>query len=185
MSTNESTQCPIWPEYPATFRLSHPSGEGIIYIKDSPRAGCNYSLEPFGGQALLKEQNLNEEIKAMLTTLLINKHLKGEEFPTVTTQLIDEAKNANRLDRNKRKNRLLKFISTQTQNISDSIELNEEYGHINTLKAMAWTESLVPKDVIYLANELYENGFLNNGDQFRYTITPAGWDFIEEIDKDH
>ncbi len=186
MSTYEHGQCPIWPNQENYAGIHREASKNIVHVKYSFRAGCDYYSIGFTEEKKIKDGFLsNEDERIRLTTLLINEHLNDVKCPHVTSDMLDKAKNANGLNRNKRKNRLLKFLSTQTKNLSDPIELRQEYAWHITLKAMAWTESLELMDVPYFAKELFEEGFLDDGRQYRYTITWKGRNFIDEIDKDH
>ena len=118
---------------------------------DSPRAGGVYRVKDSFPGFNNDLGALEEDVKARLTTLLVNLRNQNEEgyVPEVTRELIERARRARPLDADERAERLLRFIGKRSKSISDVVRLD-----LTSLHAMAWSESTSVKDTRYLLDYL-------------------------------
>ena len=110
MNTCEDTACRIWPGFPAKVTQYHPT-ERSTYVIDSLRAGGDYRITQPAESMLNRETNpVGPDVRARVTTMLINKRNSGEEWPTVDRALLEEAAGAENLTPETRADRLLCFM---------------------------------------------------------------------------
>ena len=107
----ENASCPIWGT-PAQI-ISNGTRDGKSF--DSPRTGGNYFISR-RVQQILQNRN-DEQLKAKLTSWLVEQRWLGEEMPEILSITIDEANERRILSVFERANRALKYIDSQTAHI--------------------------------------------------------------------
>ena len=189
--TTEITTCRIWgEEYEAVGYVSQ--DPSYAEVRESARAGGGY-ITPGSVRQVLR--SLDEREKARLTTWLVDQRLQGNSRPTVTEEIIEYAANRSSLPIYERADRLLRFMSEQTELAGEPIDLgqysprSEVPSNSISLGAMAWSESTSPSEISYLAEYLNEEGWveeLNRTSSFgrthlgEYRITVRGHSRIAE-----
>ena len=127
--------CPIWGN---GFESRGYSLQNIRtwIIEDSPRAGGGFEIGQIA-QSTVRE--LNESQTAMLTTMLINQRLLGEERPRVTPEMVEDAKRMRPLSIPERALRLLRYFAESSEDIGQQFTMGE--GGAVDWRALAWSES--------------------------------------------
>lgn len=171
---NKINECRIWPGCPAEgFHKS--SG---YFVKRSPHAGGSYKITT-EADAILRNSNASEKERALLTTVLVDQREQGNECPFINAALVKEAKTRPPIPVDQRAERLLRFISSQAENLATIVEINED-----TWEAYAWSESTEWEEVAYLLNYLRKmewiQGSKSMDGSFAGQITVAGHARIEE-----
>ena len=179
---NEHGICPIWRNYQAQYTIDN--FKDLAIVNYSPRAGGKYIIDNYAVNEIY-EGNVDDSTKARLTTILIDKRQKGEEYPKVTTKLIKKAANTLPVSVSERAERLLKFIASQIQSVGDPICLNWEKASTNIYDsgAMAWSESTKLSENIYFLSYLKDRGLVSDIGQNNYRITVHGYNYISELIK--
>ncbi|MDE2942964.1 MAG: hypothetical protein OXT63_01990 [Gemmatimonadota bacterium] len=151
MNTNSS--CPIW-ETPASV---HYLGEVDAMTVDSSRtAGCYYIT----GTAATVVSHCEPDVKARLTTWLIEQRQLGVERPEILSETI-EGLPRHALPVHVRADRLLQYIQRSIQHVASIFELRFNDGAAqDCLEIQAWSESTTMDEVIYLLSYLEEQNWL-------------------------
>ena len=189
--TTEIKTCRIWgEEYEAVGYVSQ--DPSYAEVRESARAGGGY-ITP--GSVRLVLPSLDDGEKARLTTWLVDQRLQGNSLPAATKEIIEYAVNRSRLPIYDRADRLLRFMSEQTELAGEPIDLgnyslkSEVPANSISLGAMAWSESTSPSEISYLVEYLNEEGWveeLNRTSSFgrthlgEYRITVRGHSRIAE-----
>ncbi len=143
--SNKINECPIWPGYEATVGSHRPF---VDTVEDSPRAGVSYEITR--GASLLLTHATDKE-RALLTTMLVDQRGQGIECPVVNAALVEKAKTIPPIPVDQRAERLLRFVSSQAENLASIVEITE-----HSYEAYAWSESTEWEEVVYLLNYLEE-----------------------------
>ena len=156
--------CPIWPGSPTDRITMSQSRDGIVNVSGAARAGGDYLIDAEARRLLGGEdKRINNNVRARLTTILIDKRSSGDEHPMVTTELIDQAILASPMAVHTRADRLLMFISRRCDTIDAVFSLlrkDPEYEvqrgttFRNSLGALAWTESSGDSELNYVWEHL-------------------------------
>ena len=170
------TKCPIWGEGYEATGYYNPSNR-VFYVDDSPRAGGGYVLpEPTKHSRI---DNSPADLKARLTTWLIDQRKQGNEQPAIMEQAVHYATNKPGLQAHERAIRLLQFISDSATTIGERVTLNG-----NTHGAYAWSQSTTWDEIAFLGRYLEEREWtranFSIGETFDCTVTVAGYDRIAE-----
>ena len=172
--SNQQEGCPIWPSYPARG-YQHPTKD-VVSVTDSPRAGGPYEITTEANAIL---RNASDKERALLTTLLVDQREQGIECPTVDRYLVEKAKKSTTISVSQRAERLLRFISSQTENLASVVVISE-----GTWEAYAWSESTEWGEVEYLLQYLGETGWVKGhrrtDGSFSEKLTVAGYQRIAE-----
>lgn len=113
MTFRKNPECLIWPRFPAVHVTRKPDPDSPFYVEGSPRAGGDYAVTAGAEQRLSGGYGrIDKRVRARLTTFLIDERASGEERPTVTTDLMERAKDAVDLTPETRADRLLRFMRT-------------------------------------------------------------------------
>ena len=135
----------------------------------SGRAGGAYRITR---QAHASMWRLGSREKARLTTWLINQRLKGFPEPVITDEIVESFEpKAERTDLSKaeRAERLLRFIAEQTESAGDNVSIAT-----HVYAALAWSESLEWKEVIFFLQHLENEGWISkvsvSGDYVIYVV---------------
>lgn len=110
MNTCEDTACRIWPGSLAKVTEHRPQ-ERCTYVIDSLRAGGSYRIIDRAERILNRvEDPFGSDVRARITTMLIDQRGPNEEFPTVNAELIKKAEEASPLSPETRAKRLLYYM---------------------------------------------------------------------------
>ena len=175
-----SKKCLIW-QIGQTDLVEHHVGGHIVTTYDSPRAGGKYFVRCKTRNELYEFsdeiENSNNEIKARLTTILIDKRRSGEECTELTKEMFEDAKNKPKLSIMERADRLLQYFEQQTpqteENInitgieseglawSESIDVSEFYTLCEFLKDQDWLECTQGSDSEYIPKKILPKGLIH------------------------
>ena len=144
---NEESRCPIWGT-PASVKSLDIE---FLKIIDSPRAGGRYSISE---QAIKLLSQLDDRVKARLTTWLVDQRRLGNECPEILQQTIKMAEQQKDLSVHDRADRLLQYIGDQTVEVGTPFVFTSE--EMLTTAIAAKSESVDSREVQYLLNYLDE-----------------------------
>ena len=183
MTLRKNPECLIWPRFPAVHVARNPVADGLVCVEGSPRAGGDYTVTACAEQRLSGGyRRIDERVRARLTTILVDERASGEEWPTVTTDLIERAKDAVDLTPETRADRLLRFMRTTIA--SDLLPIPMLAPDVLPA-ALAHSESTAIRELDRLLKHLEEHGWvvLPTIDKIRYepTITVNGNDRIATL----
>lgn len=133
MSDNQV--CPIWGT-PAHREIENPPRPRDGSYVNSPRAGGKYFI---AGSYQSEVGALDNEIKARLTSWLIEQRRFGEEWPEITPEAIADAKQRRDLPIYERADRFLFYLRRIEPSVGQRFLLDED----DILNALAWTESRI------------------------------------------
>ena len=183
--SNQTNTCPIWG--PGEGRTTK---QGLdTYVEEAHRAGGQYMVDLEALHHLQEDPTVRDatQVKARLTTMLVDKREHGETWPKVTRQRIEEAENAAPLLISERAERLLRYlVKCSAGKIGSEIPIREaltpEYKG-----ALAWSESTGWKEIVDLSDYLSQNGWVDiAGRSSKYdsevvSVTVAGYVRIENL----
>ena len=166
----EIINCPIWGT-PA-IKTSDDLSDGKSF--HSRRTGGKFSISR-RAEIILQELN-DENLKAKLTSWLVEQRGLGEQIPKILPTTIDEAKKRRRLSVFERADQALKYIHHQTPQIGDVVGVltnqaefdnasssfsadsspiaSDKPHYYNALKIHAYSESTNLKEVSFLLDYL-------------------------------
>ena len=175
MSTNlPASQYHIWPNHPADrqFQTNRPFVRGFEHC---PRAGGPYISSDeaidmiHSPTGISLDEGSKNQLRARLTTILVDQRRVGIRLPEVTRGLVAEAMLKRPLSVGHRAERLLSYLAYKTGNIGQFINLyrdiidgeapRDSAGRLihyplpinsDLLEAMAWSESITYEEVLYL-----------------------------------
>ena len=173
--------CIIWPSYPAEH---HPvqGDKTKRLVKSSARAGTDYVISRGIALNLFNELNTGQ-LRARLTTQLLNANLRGDIEPEITFDLIQVAMKAQPLLADERAERLLRHIVYKNPDIAVPATLVRDLNDPEALRfplshsARAWSESTTMEEVEFLLDYLRQHEYvtLERNNQFtRVTVTVQG-----------
>ena len=163
---NQESLCPIWGT-PASEESTDGRHGKLV---DSPRAGGWYSIT---GQAITLLPQIDDRVKARLTTWLVDQRRLGNECPEILQQTIMEAKQRRDLSVHDRADRLLQYIGDQIGEIGKYFEFFP-YDIPNTATA-AWSESVGGHEMWYLLEYLDEQDWIKSrAENTHNTLTAEG-----------
>ena len=176
-------ECPIWKTGARIIR-EEPDSK----LVHSPRGAGLYRIM---GRAQSIVGNEDERVKALLTSLLIEKRQAGEEQPTINENTIEEVRSRRRLSVPERANRVLEYIVHQNQHVGQRFSSDRFY--IEYLyPLLAWSESTLPasseyepahrEEIQFFINYLVTNGWMSRTpDGRRYHITVNGFSHLTDL----
>lgn len=173
--------CPIWGT-PAIINESR----DFFYEVSSSRAGGLYKISRGVNDDAMWQTWSNLQ-KALLTTWLIDQRRQAVIWPEITAELIDKSwrQSRQRLPVQERADRLLKYISEKTSIIGSPVQGKLSDQCDVAMEMMAWSESLLFKELIYLGAYLAEQGwvnkFRNDSGHIMTTITVKGYAHLAEL----
>lgn len=184
--------CPIWGEGHLAKFVSggHIFDQGELLIReealiDSPRTNGKYTLEE-RAQILMKARSLSNEVRARLTTWLIDQRMQGNTIPTITYEIAHsfiETEEKRSLPVAKRAERLLRLVIRETERIGEYVDF--ESSGVDSYCALAWSESTDYEELTFLLHYLNDQGFFRN---FLYsdsscamTVSVEGFGFLEDL----
>jgi len=173
--------CPIWGT-PAIINESR----DFFYEVSSSRAGGLYKISRGVNDDAMWQTWSNLQ-KALLTTWLIDQRRQAVIWPEITAELIDKSwrQSRQRLPVQERADRLLKYISEKTSIIGSPVQGKLSDQCDVAMEMMAWSESLLFEELIYLGAYLAEQGwvnkFRNDSGHIMTTITVKGYAHLAEL----
>lgn len=174
--SNQTDGCKIWPGHEG--RGYQHIQQLVTFVENSPRAGGGYEIT-IDADYMLSPGTVSDKERALLTTMLIDERERGTKYPRVTTDLIERAKRSQPMSVARRAERLLQFISSQTEAVSSITVVHRE-----TYEAYAWTESIEWEEVFYLANYLRQMEWIrsdqNTSGGLNVQLTVLGHERIAE-----
>ena len=160
-------QCIIWRDCPAVVNTD---ARNFAYeiVRRSARVGTDYIMS-LDARYMLDGQPDAIRLRARLTTAILNAKLAGDDLPVVTSEMVARARSSPNLPMAERADRLLRMLVEETKSIGDSVFIPNSAVGSNSLStnlrlAMAWSESIEPKEVKALARYLHEQGMVELGD---------------------
>ena len=175
--TTTITECPIWGngyEAEGYYDFSN----RVLYVKDSPRAGGGYILPEVVKHANV--DNLTLELKARLTSWLVNQRGQGDQQPMITEQVIHYITDGPPLTANGRAVRLLKFVANSATAIGTGVPVSGD-----THGAFAHSESTSWDEIEFLIRYLERMGWIEcrhtGGSLSQCTVTVDGYSQIAEL----
>lgn len=171
--------CAIWGT-PA--ELPKDSDGDYIYY-DSARAGGRYRVTGTATQLL---KNSKDQEKALLTTWLCNQRQAGEEYPGITSDIVNDLRNESPLTTGSRIERaLLQFNRSIRVGGAIPITAQGRPGEKDAEMLAAVTESHNHGELGALLSVMEQMGLLQDLTQaigaYRYTPTASGWLKIDEL----
>ena len=180
--------CAIWN----TPVSSHELTDGSSIILDSPRTGGQYWVSL---RALELLRHRDEELKARLTTWLIEQRRFGTDCPRILPHNIDEAEQQRSLPIHERADNLLRYIQNKLPDIGTDFYFETDNSSITDpssaafrifLEMLAWSESKKVDELLYLLNCLEDASWLQRikygATCLRYRLTVPGHSHLAEID---
>ena len=198
-------KCPIWG---VDCTVSRAGETGNVWrVQNSFRAGGDYE---FTHEARFEVGDLEDDVKARLTSILVEQWMKGLEIPRLTADDVQHAKSRSRLpmlDRAERVLRLLVSRSSYLGDVLDFIDPNDrrslarglDTGSLDTSHfehALAWSECISSEDLSRLTNYLAQRGWIEKGREiysgnghsvwrtdglFACVVDVSGYSLIEDI----
>ena len=147
-------KCPIWPSYKA--ELLHRDIFRRTKIYSSPRAGGEYEITDEAERRL--EFLDDDSIRARLTTLLVDLRAQGEQTPSVTTDMVNQAQNEPSLPVYVRADRLLKFFVDISRTIGEPIPFSI-FNDV-PLRSQWHSDSKSPSEAMFLVDYLKEKRWI-------------------------
>ena len=171
---NQESLCPIWGT-PASVKSLDIE---FLKIIDSPHAGGRYSISE---QAITLLPQIDDRVKARLTTWLVDQRRLGVKCPEILQQTIMEAEQRRDLSVHDRADRLLQYIGDQTVEIGQKVDFSSS--EMSNIAVAAWSESVSENEVWYLLNYMKEERWIvGKGNYHIYTITVEGYARLAELE---
>ena len=140
-------KCEIWRDFDADDRQRD---RPFTWYVDSKRAGGAYIIE-WKASSLL--QGFDDNVRARVTTWLVDQRLRGVDLPFVTDSVIDYSRARRSLSVDERAERLLRYLAEQSDTLGERLS-------ISRTPLLAWTESTDIREVIQLEGYLDECGWI-------------------------
>lgn len=170
MSQPNANECILWGTAAETGRT-----DNFVWQFDSPRAGGSYLID------LLAQHRLplnDTQIRAKLTTWIVDQHRSGEQWPLITTAVIEQSMNGPMLRLSERVERLFLYLSSIRFKPGSTFSVDQS-SEATIWTISAWTESENEGDLYGLLNMLEASGLLESVGSWRYTLTPRGFERLE------
>jgi hypothetical protein len=164
--------CPIWATPARTFRSS-----SFNWTVDSPRAGGAYMIDIL----TMNQVKWSPPLQASISTWIIDEHRAGQEWPVVTTDVVQMVAGRRPLRLSERIDRFFLYLSVQGYRPGSSINLSDDEVARTML---AWTESLSAEEFMAFRNVLISMQLVEplSGD---IMLKPAGYDRLEQVEQRH
>ena len=140
-------KCEIWRDFDADERQRI---RPFTWYVDSKRAGGAYIID---GEASSLLQGFDDNVRARVTTWLVDQRLRGVDLPFVSDSVIDYARAARPLPVDERAERLLRYLGDQPAPLGEPVA-------VSRAALLARTESTNVREVTYLENYLDECGWI-------------------------
>ena len=185
-------KCMIWGT-PARLIDTIQTGETIVDVYDSPRAGGRYRMNLFLGDYIPDERKAR--FKARLTTWLVNQRKQGDHCPEITQDDIETALEGQNMRVPQRADRVLQFLEIHTRTPADAIKINphpretKRDAKTNAFyKLLAHSECIGWGDLKYLLDHLEGRQLVRTvppytKHEYRYVLTVPGFQRLDELRK--
>lgn len=179
----EDSTCPLWPKFQARIVEDIPYPRYRIRVTDSSRAGGSYSIR-HGAVNFLESNDppFDDNVRARLTTYLIESRNAGEEWPLVTRNLIKVAEEESPLSSELRAERLLCYMRTIVDGDLEPVPL---FAPDVWPAALAHSESTTVTELNQLLEQLASQGLVqlppSQTDTCEPTITAKGNEHIRSV----
>lgn len=185
-------ECPIWG---VDCEVSQPyDDKDIDLVENSFRAGGNYEIT-FAARVAFRNRFYTEETQLSLTSILVERWMKGIDVPRLTEADVLRSQENRRLPVHERAYRLLRFLATRSSSIGEVLEIvpydiflnfaeslsasgvpigtNIDVNHELYLcpSALAWSESAGDEELGFLTDYLATQGWISKGSP---TVTSDG-----------
>ncbi len=157
------TPCMIWPTSLAEVAL----GSNFNTHVRSERAGGIYSVDSTA-QSQLEYSDTDDDVKARLTTWLVDQRRQGIYRPHVTAEVIEQVKRRRSLSVDERAERLLKCLLERSNKLGEKVRVNRDL-------LCAWTESTKASEVTAIEGYLKECGWIEGA------LTPSTGTLVTRI----
>ena len=160
----------------------------MVHVESSPRAGVQYAMTR-GARWHMRDIGFGDPEKALLTTMLIDQHIRGVDWPEATYSLVEAAKHTAALSVHRRADRLLQYVSNLISTVGEYVSLGTPSAEPDSFGtrviaegptfwgALAWSESLQAREVGFLMDYLRSQGWIKwQGDVLSHlTVTVDGY----------
>ena len=170
-----SERCPIWPNFRATLL---PRTGTYTKVEDSPRAGGGYEITDVAETVITN--NFDEEQKARLTTILIDRRTQGDEMPSIDVALVNAAKDGQVLPVHERAERLLRYFAECSHTVGEWISVIPNDSDPKYLRSLAWSESTNWQEILFLTDYLQEKDWIARKEN-NFQVLVEGYTKFEEI----
>lgn len=145
------SRCAIWGT--SAERTTSEISQERLTIHNSPRADGSYTVKLIIADRVLP--SLDDETKARLTTYLIRSREQGNIVPHIGPTEVDNALASTATAVHERALSLLSYIARMTRHVGQGVSL---FTAIDG--ALAWSESIRPDEVSFLADYLGDRGLI-------------------------
>lgn len=159
---------------------------------DSQRSGGEYLIyDPYNHEL----EDLSKDVKARLTSWLVEQRRLGSKVPTITRESIKNAKLRSPLTVAERANRLLTYVRDNQSNIGSTVtvypnfHLQDMYGadpDDKLAQMLAHSESTEKEELIYLLEFLEKSKYLflarRGGDRIDCSVAYLGFLHLDQIE---
>ena len=170
--------CPIWGTPATAIQVIGNRGDVPKEEFDSERTDGQYTADISIANKL---QDLDERIKARLTTWLIDQRQLGEEIPEIDAAVIEQIKQKKDLSVSERADRLLRIMKQKIPHVGLPCEFQK---HVDCW--LAYSESVIGSEIIFFVEYLKMQGWLSiEGAYPHYTpyrVTFKGYVYLAELD---
>ena len=179
--------CPIWGNAYRAQGTYDPETK-IYEVEESERTFSGYKIS--GALLDISVAPMPDSMKAQLTTWLIDRCLRGDDRPEITSGVIASLRRNRPLPVHVRADRLLRLISLATRanrnRLGQFLRIEP-----NWCEGLAWSESTVQSDVEYLSAYLEKNGWLESdpfgtgiGPDVRWRVSVEGHTRVDELQRE-
>ena len=148
---NKESHCLIWGT-PASVKSLDIE---FLKIIDSPRAGGRYSISE---QAITLLPQIDDRVKARLTTWLVDQRRLGNECPEIDTNTLKtEGKQGRDLPIYIRAEKLLTYFTRESRWVGDHLNISNNNFFLNS---MAWSGSIDAEELAFFSEYLEEKGWI-------------------------
>ena len=180
MVSGEDGRCPIWG---VNCNIRHPfDGSRIAIVENSLRTGGDYEITR---EAELAVQELSNEEKARVTSVMVEQWMKGVDIPRLMANDVQSAKARQSLPVHERAERFLSFLVKSSSNeIGQFLHIGERQPQL-FYPALAWSESIRVQELLFLSDYLRDQGYITkqsfSGYEFGAKVEVPGYRRIEEL----
>lgn len=147
-------ECEIWGTPCQSTRPSEYRSD-LMIVRGSPRVDGDYRIL----DGVLMTYGVTDEVKARLTTWLIDQRSQGIRSPWIGMDELQCALEKKSLPVHERADRLLRFLADRSAYIGETLTLSSKEqleGHHLYLSALAWSESTIQRELWTLVGYLRE-----------------------------
>ena len=184
-----NAKCPIW----GTSAFEEPKDRDG-HVMDSPRAGGKYFITDTAAEVL---KNHNDQVRARLTSWLVEQRRLRSPCPKIHTRTILETRQRKDLRIPERADGILRYLATRSDHLGDEVKFStfidpydkslmpptEQEKECSCL--LAHSESINKKDLSFLLDYLDQHGLIENtaldGVMGGCALTDKGYTRVDEL----